>query len=152
MLRAKWSALLPTITLLALLQGCGGCGGTASPPAQSPPKPVQGNAPQAQAPAAAPPVQAEEAKDACALLIFSSVEGGPAPLSVQLTAEGDCTQGTARFEWDFGDGSPKATGDAVVHTFEKPGTYTVKGRITSSDLPGLEDVDDTEILVTSPQN
>lgn len=152
MLRTNSGALVPTMTLLALLQGCGGCGGTANPPPQSPPKPVQGNAPKAQVPAAAPPVQGQEAKDACALLVFSSVDGGPAPLSAQLTAEGDCTKGTARFEWDFGDGSPKATGDAVVHTFEKAGTYTVKGRITSDELPGLEDVDDTEIVVTSPQN
>lgn len=147
-------ASLLTLTLVALLEGCGGCSGTANPPPQSPPKPVQGNAPQAKGPAAAPPAAApvQEARDACALLIFSSVDGGPAPLSAQLTAEGDCTKGTARFEWDFGDGSPKATGDTVVHTYEKAGTYTVKARITSDELPGLEDVDDVEIVVTSPSN
>jgi PKD repeat protein len=30
-----------------------------------------------------------------------------------------------RYQWDFGDGSPLATGDRVSHTYTREGTYTV---------------------------
>jgi PKD repeat protein len=96
------------------------------------------------------PAAAAEPKEICALLIFSNIDEGAAPLSVQLTAEGDCTSGTPRFDWDFGDGSPGATGETVVHTFEKAGTYTVKGKVTSDEIPGMEDVDEVDIVVTAP--
>lgn len=127
------------------LQGCGGC--TDTPP-EAPPAPVQGHLPPvAEEKAAAP---AAEDQHLCALLIFSDVEEGPAPLRVQLTAEGDCTAGTAKFAWDFGDDSPPATGPNVVHTFEKPGTYVVRATISSDELPGMDDTDEWEIIVTEP--
>jgi len=151
MRQSSTAARTVIVALFFVFQGCGGCSGPGKAP-EPPPKPVQGNAPQAAAPAAVATVPVAEMKDACALLVFSSVETGAAPLNTQLTAEGDCTKGTARFEWDFGDGTPGATGDTVVHTFEKPGTFTVKGKITSDELPGAEDVDTVEILVTAPQS
>ena len=142
-------AHLAVVAVLAVaLQGCGGCSET---PPEAPPKPVRGNAPETRAAAPQPVLTPQEPKEICAVLVFSNVEGGPAPLSVQLTSEGDCTSGQARVEWDFADGSPGATGETVVHTFEKPGTYTVKGKITSDELPGVEDFDDVEIVVTAPQ-
>lgn len=135
--------------LAATLTGCGGCEPPPPPPA---PPPVQGVAPER--PAAAPAqTKAAPAGDqhACGILVFTNVDNGPAPLQAQLTAEGDCTIGTARIQWDFGDGSPAATGESVVHTFEKAGTYSVRGRITSDALAGVEDSDDVEIVVTAPQ-
>jgi hypothetical protein len=136
--------------VLALASSLAGCGGCQDKAPEAPPKPVQGNVPPAQAPAAAP-VPAQEAKEICAVLIFANVDTGSAPLSAQLTAEGDCTSGTARFDWDFGDGSPGATGETVVHTFEKPGNYTVTGKISSDALPGAVDSDTVDIVVTAPQ-
>ncbi|MEX2195139.1 MAG: PKD domain-containing protein [Thermoleophilaceae bacterium] len=40
----------------------------------------------------------------------------------------------ASHTWDFGDGSPTATGPAVNHTYTKKGTYTV--RLTVADAQG----------------
>lgn len=144
---------LAPLGVLALLgsfaSGCGGCQGTAP---EAPPKAVRGNPPQAAAPAAGEPAQpAPAAKEACAVLVFTNVDAGPAPLSAQLTAEGDCTSGTVKFTWEFGDGSPNATGDTVVHTFEKPGNYTVKGTATSDALPGVSDSDTVDIVVAAPR-
>ncbi|MDQ6779313.1 MAG: PKD domain-containing protein [Actinomycetota bacterium] len=36
----------------------------------------------------------------------------------------------ANYIWDFGDGTPKATGPSVEHSFAKGGTYTVKLTVT----------------------
>lgn len=151
MSRAHRFAPFGVLALLGtFVSGCGGCQGT---PPEAPPKAVRGNAPQAAPPApeqaAQPPPQL---KETCALLVFTNVDGGPAPLSAQLTAEGDCTSGTVKFTWDFGDGSPNATGDTVVHTFEKPGNYTVKGTATSDALPGVSDSDTVDIVVTAPKS
>jgi len=131
----------------ASLTGCGGCEEPPPPPA---PPPVQGVLPEQAAPAKPNPPPVPD-QHACGVLVFTNVDGGAAPLQAQLTAEGDCTKGTAKVEWDFGDGSPAATGPNVVHTFEKPGTFTVRGKITSDELPGIEDSDTVEIVVTAPQ-
>ncbi len=37
------------------------------------------------------------------------------------------------YEWEFGDGSPKATGDVVSHTFQDAGVYPVRLTVTDSD-------------------
>jgi PKD repeat protein len=50
---------------------------------------------------------------------------GPAPLAVEGFVL-DLPAGETA-EWDFGDGTT-ATGENVTHTFESPGTYTVKVR------------------------
>jgi chitodextrinase len=139
-------ALLLAVLLAAV--ACSGCQEKTPPPPPPTPAPVKGHLPE---PAVTvPPAAAAEARDMCALLIFSNIEEGAAPLAVQFTAEGDCTSGTAKFTWDFGDGSPGATGETVVHTFEKAGTYKVKGRVTSDEIAGIEDVDEVEIIITAP--
>lgn len=135
--------------LAILASGLTGCGGCEGPPPPAPP-PVQGVVPAPPAPAAAQGTPLPD-QHVCAVLVFTNVDGGEAPLQAELTAEGDCTKGTARVEWNFGDGSPPATGTSLVHTFEKPGTYKVVGKITSDELPGLEDNDDVEIVVTAPK-
>ena len=133
---------------LALAAGLYGCGGCQDSPPEAPPAPVKGQLPEV--PQAQPAAEPAEDRHLCAVLVFSDIDTGPAPLQVQLSAEGDCTLGTAKVTWDFGDGSPPATGNAPIHTFEKPGTYTVKGTISSDELPDLDDVDDVEIVVTAP--
>lgn len=85
------------------------------------------------------------------MLAFANREGGAAPLEVQFSAEGDCTDGTARFDWDFGDGSPATTGAQPIHTFEKPGTFKVKVKVTSDAIPGAEDSDEVDLVVTAPE-
>ena len=56
-----------------------------------------------------------------------------APLS--MTANGvDIPQDTIFFEWDFGDGSPAATGATVTHTYADDGIYTVT--VIASDEDG----------------
>jgi len=141
----KLSLLYLFAAVAVAFQGCGGCHDRTP---EAPPKPVQGNA--RKAPVRKEPAEVPPPKDACAVLIFTDIDDGTAPLSTQLTAEGDCTQGTAKIEWDFGDGSPKATGENIIHTFEKPGTYMVKAKITSDEMPGVEDSDDLEIVVNAP--
>lgn len=49
--------------------------------------------------------------------------GGTAPLEVSFKAVGP---ETAQFEWDFGDGSPAATGPAAQHVFERQGSFPVR--------------------------
>ncbi len=81
------------------------------------------------------------------MLVIPETEEGPAPLRVQLSAEGDCTQGQPIFTWDFGDGSPPTTGPIVTHTFEKPGKYRVEATVRSSANPDLVDSDFAEVSV-----
>jgi hypothetical protein len=133
------------LSALAALHGCESC---QQPQTEAPPKAVSGNP--LQPPSAAQEETAIPAKEACAVLVFVNEESGPAPYTAQLTAEGDCTSGNANVDWDFGDGSPRTTGKTVVHTFEKPGSFTVTGKITSDELPGVEDSDTVDVTVTAP--
>jgi PKD repeat protein len=58
---------------------------------------------------------------------------GEAPLTVDFSAEvyeGDEAR-EAKFEWDFGDGSSRARGAKVTHTYTKPGSY--KARVLATD-------------------
>lgn len=59
---------------------------------------------------------------------------GEAPLTVEFyaeTYEGDETR-DARYEWDFGDGSPRKLGAKVRHEYRKPGSYTVRVLVTDA--------------------
>ncbi|HEY8507282.1 MAG TPA: malectin domain-containing carbohydrate-binding protein [Steroidobacteraceae bacterium] len=55
-------------------------------------------------------------------VITADVTYGPSPLTVQFSAAGssDPDQDPLTFTWDFGDGSPPATGTQVTHTFTAP--------------------------------
>jgi len=143
-----WRVVISSLAALALLDGCESC---QQPATEPPPKAVSGNPLQRPMPAVRGTERAE-AKETCAVLVFVAEESGAAPFTAQFTAEGDCTSGTANVEWDFGDGSPHTTGKTVVHTFEKPGTFTVTGKITSDALPGVEDNDTVDVNVTVPSS
>lgn len=54
------------------------------------------------------------------------------PATVAFSAQGiDPDGGPVIFSWDFGDGSPLATGAEVSHSYPFPGVYTV--RLTATD-------------------
>jgi PKD repeat protein len=60
----------------------------------------------------------------------------------------DTSTGMVSVSWDFGDGTPPATGSPVSHTYEAAGTYTVTDTITSST--GETKTCSQDIVVTAP--
>lgn len=52
------------------------------------------------------------------------------------------------FSWDFGDGSPKASGEMVKHTFTKLGNLDVT--VTGTDASGATSVMSLGILIATP--
>ncbi len=59
--------------------------------------------------------------------VQASPVGGKPPLSVQFSSDGTTTINgkITSYEWDFGDGTPTMRGASAMHTFNKPGTFTV---------------------------
>jgi hypothetical protein len=142
----------------ALYGGCGGCQDEAPAPQAAPTAAAPAGEPAAGAPAAAPEAAKPEAakpEGAAAtedmeteLIVWASSEpdSGPAPLSVTFTVE-SLEEGfiDATFEWDFGDGSPVSKEAGPTHTYEKPGEYTARVKITQAD--GQKGHDETWIEV-----
>ncbi|MFN8124405.1 MAG: PKD domain-containing protein [Thermoleophilia bacterium] len=62
----------------------------------------------------------------------SAVAGGPVNMSAAPVDTWSALAGGPR--WDFGDGTPAAEGEGVVHTWAAPGDYTVT--VTQSDALG----------------
>jgi len=52
------------------------------------------------------------------------------------------------YEWDFGDGSPTASGVSTGHTYASAGTYVVTLKVT--DNQGLTGIKTTNVTVTAP--
>jgi cytochrome c len=76
-------------------------------------------------------------------------QSGTAPLRVRFTANGsDPDGGPLRYSYDFGDGSPSATGRRATHTYAQPGTYTA--RVTATDRDGAAASAQLEITVNPP--
>jgi cytochrome c len=68
---------------------------------------------------------------------------------VRFTANGsDPDGGPLRYSYDFGDGSPSATGRRATHTYAQPGTYTA--RVTATDRDGAAASAQLEITVNPP--
>lgn len=63
----------------------------------------------------------------------ASPTSGPAPLNVQFTDQSVSTTGITAWKWDFGDGAT-STLQNPTHTYNFPGTYTVK--LTATDASG----------------
>lgn len=57
---------------------------------------------------------------------------GPTPFTVQFSTEPKNAKGSVKFLWEFKDGSPQSTEQSPVHTFTKPGLYTVGLQATDS--------------------
>jgi PKD repeat protein len=75
---------------------------------------------------------------------------GTAPLAVQFDgrASSDPEGASLSFDWDFGDGSPHATGATASHTYSAAGTLNVV--LTVDDGAGGRDADTLTITVTAP--
>src|SRR5690606_6283012 len=60
---------------------------------------------------------------------------GDAPLSVTFDSTGSSPgSGTGlQYSWDFGDGTPAATGPSASHVYEQVGTYVARLTMTSSE-------------------
>jgi PKD repeat protein len=69
-----------------------------------------------------------------------SIDGASIPgaaqtgTSVAFTAQASDMWGPVTLSWDFGDGTPIATGASVTHTFAAAGTHTVT--VTATDAVG----------------
>jgi PKD repeat protein len=71
--------------------------------------------------------------------------------TVQFTAWATDPEDEAiTYEWDFADGSPKATGDDVTHTFASVGTYAVK--LTVTDPHGAKAELTKQVTITATAN
>jgi PKD repeat protein len=68
----------------------------------------------------------------------------PLPVNFQATASGGSPPYT--YEWDFGDGSPLASGASTAHTYTQAGTFSARATVT--DSAGLAAVDVVPITVT----
>jgi len=77
------------------------------------------------------------------------VDEGVAPLSVQFSAEGMCTDAAGVFAWDFGDGSAPSHDQNPTHVYAKPGTYTAHVTLTD-DEHNASDTDELPLTVTAP--
>jgi hypothetical protein len=132
---------------LVVASGCSSCEQSAPLPA---PVAKQGRLPRPQqvaSPAAGTP---EIPPPSCAVVADSSVEEGVAPLEVQFSSEGMCTDAEGTFSWDFGDGSPPTQDPNPTHTYKSAGTYTA--RVTLEDPRNkVKDSDEVPITVTAQQ-
>jgi len=68
------------------------------------------------------------------------------PVAFSATASGGSPPYT--FRWDFGDGSPAATGATVTHAYTAIGTWNVT--VTTTDASGRRGVARTSLEVTPP--
>jgi len=136
------------VTLVALVSAFAfaGCKSQETPEL---PEPVTQEGRLPRAPEAAPTVDPTQLPPpACAVVASAGVEEGVAPLEVQFTAEGMCTDAVGEFTWDFGDGSEPTHDQNPVHVYKTPGSYTA--RITLVDPENkTQDTDEAAVTVTA---
>ncbi len=76
---------------------------------------------------------------------------GPSPLTVNFDASltTDANGGTITYTWNFGDGSPTASGVTASHTYTATGLATFTATLTARDSGGLTS---TATVLISPNN
>ncbi|WP_345160612.1 PQQ-dependent sugar dehydrogenase [Pontibacter saemangeumensis] len=76
---------------------------------------------------------------------------GQSPLRVSFSAakSTDAEGKALTYEWDFGDGSEKATGVTVQHTFTATGAKAFEVTLTVTDAEGLTDTEKLTITVNN---
>jgi PKD repeat protein len=132
---------------LVVAGGCSSCEQSAPLPA---PVAKEGRLPRPPEAASTAARTREVAPPSCAVVADSSVEEGVAPLEVQFSSEGMCTDAEGTFTWDFGDGSPPTHDPNPTYTYTSAGTYTA--RITLEDPENkVKDSDEVPITVTAQQ-
>ena len=84
-------------------------------------------------------------------VIESSATAGTVPLNVSFTGSGshDTKGSIIAYLWNFGDGSPTASGSTTSHQYTVEGTYNTSLKVT--DNQGATDTVSTSIIVTGPQ-
>jgi hypothetical protein len=79
---------------------------------------------------------------------FGEPDIGPAPLTVQFTISDPFMELVdPQVHWDFGDGSPPSDKRSPVHTYERPGKYVARVRVTDR---GDSDEDTVDVNVKPP--
>jgi PKD repeat protein len=141
--------MLPWALAMALgvASGCSSCQQSASSPA---PVVEQDRLTRATGAVSSTARTPEGAPPGCAVVADSSVDEGVAPLEVQFSAEGMCSDVDGTFTWDFGDGSAPMHDAKPTHTYTSPGSYSA--RVTLEDPENkVKDSDAVPVTVTAEQ-
>ncbi len=133
------------IATIVLVSGCNSCERQPEFPA---PVAKEGRLPRAPEPDVTPPPSVVP-PPACAVVASSSVEEGVAPLTVQFSAEGMCTDAAGAFTWTFGDESAPSHEQNPTHVYTKPGSYTAHVTL-ADDEHSTSDTDEAPVTVTAP--
>lgn len=104
----------------------------AAAPAEPPAPAAEAPAPAAEAPAPAAEAPAPAAEGPTEWIIWADGDpwDGPAPLEVTFECDLMEEVKEPKYEWDFGDGSPKVQESHPKHTYQKAGQYTATCRVT----------------------
>ncbi len=138
------------ITFLPALVAASGCSSCQQSPEVPAPVSKEGRLPRPPEAVATSVITPEIPPPACAVVASASAEEGPAPLEVKFSAEGMCTDATAKYTWDFGDGSEPSHDQNATHTYASAGTFTARVKIADPEH-NAEDSDEIPIAVTAPQ-
>jgi PKD repeat protein len=143
------SRMLPWALAGALVaaSGCSSCQRSAPSPAPVVEEGRLPRGPEAVDTAARTP---EVVPPSCAVVANSSVDEGVAPLEVQFSAEGMCSDAEGTFTWDFGDGSAPTHDANPTHTYAAAGSYTARATIEDPENK-VKDSDEVPITVTAKQ-
>jgi hypothetical protein len=132
----SWKTTLPLTLCIALVAtGCPSSSET-EPEAKSEPAAAAPAAPAATEPAPAAAAPAAPAVDAAAdkpeWIIWADGDpwDGKAPLEVAFECDLMEEIEQPKYEWDFGDGSPKVNESHPKHTYQKAGQFTATCRVT----------------------
>ncbi len=139
------SALGCLVAAVLLASGCSSCQQTPELPASVP---QEGRLPKAPEPPETPDL-AQIPPPSCAVVASASVEEGVAPLEVQFSAEGMCTDVDGEYTWEFGDGSEPVHDINAIHVYKTPGTYAARVSLADPEHDA-KDTDEVPITVTAP--